>query len=187
MNMTRTLVPLTTPPIGLVVALINGWGTVARAAAEESSLPFPRLAELAAGHGIVPGATLIGVGDEQLVRLADALYPVFAAPDERTRAARLNDVLAGAAPVPQVVATGGRIEAGWAVQDHADRFGAGCALAVRRHLADEGGDHRLGICSAARCADVFADQSAGGRRRFCSVPCQTRTRVAAFRARRRAT
>ncbi|WP_374119541.1 CGNR zinc finger domain-containing protein [Streptomyces sp. RKAG290] len=44
----------------------------------------------------------------------------------------------------------------------------------------------MGTCAGERCVDVYIDQSPGGRRRFCSVTCQNRTRVAAFRSRRAA-
>ncbi|MFI1676368.1 CGNR zinc finger domain-containing protein [Streptomyces sp. NPDC020607] len=43
---------------------------------------------------------------------------------------------------------------------------------------------RIGIRTGGHCADVYVDQSPGGRRRFCSVTCQNRARVAAFRSRR---
>ncbi|MFI7320176.1 CGNR zinc finger domain-containing protein [Streptomyces venezuelae] len=42
---------------------------------------------------------------------------------------------------------------------------------------------RIGTCTGGHCADVYVDQSPGGRRRFCSVTYQNRARVAAFRSR----
>ncbi|WP_425554615.1 CGNR zinc finger domain-containing protein [Kribbella sancticallisti] len=41
----------------------------------------------------------------------------------------------------------------------------------------------MGTCAADGCADVYIDVSARAHRRFCSVTCQNRTRVAAFRRR----
>ncbi|MEQ7009046.1 CGNR zinc finger domain-containing protein [Actinopolymorpha sp. B17G11] len=61
-------------------------------------------------------------------------------------------------------------------------WSAGCAtalaLAVGSHLAG-----RLGVCSADLCDRVYIDSSRNAARRFCSTPCQNRTKAAAFRAR----
>ena len=43
---------------------------------------------------------------------------------------------------------------------------------------------RFGICVAANCDRVFVDTSKNASRRFCSLVCQNRTKVAAFRARK---
>jgi len=43
----------------------------------------------------------------------------------------------------------------------------------------------MGVCSGHRCADAYIDTSPAGRRRFCSVTCQSRARVAAWRRQRR--
>ena len=60
---------------------------------------------------------------------------------------------------------------------------AAAALTLRHQLA--GRDQaRVGVCSGRRCADAYIDASPSGRRRFCSVTCQNRTRVAAWRQRR---
>ncbi|HWT25192.1 MAG TPA: CGNR zinc finger domain-containing protein [Solirubrobacteraceae bacterium] len=53
---------------------------------------------------------------------------------------------------------------------------------MRDQLAEQDSE-RLGTCASARCGDVFVDASPGARRRFCSVTCQSRERVAAFRRR----
>lgn len=61
---------------------------------------------------------------------------------------------------------------------------AGCAtalaLAVGSALAG-----RLGVCQAAQCDRVFVDGSRNSVRAFCSPSCQSRTKAAAFRARRK--
>lgn len=61
-------------------------------------------------------------------------------------------------------------------------WSAGCAtalgFAVGSHLAG-----RLGVCSADLCDRVYIDTSRNAARRFCSTPCQNRTKAAAFRAR----
>ena len=43
---------------------------------------------------------------------------------------------------------------------------------------------RLGVCAAERCDRVYVDTSRNATRRFCSTACQSRTKAAAFRARR---
>ncbi|RYB93382.1 CGNR zinc finger domain-containing protein [Nocardioides oleivorans] len=48
------------------------------------------------------------------------------------------------------------------------------------------GATRLGICSEARCDNVFVDTSPNQSRRYCSDRCSSRANVAAYRARQRA-
>jgi predicted RNA-binding Zn ribbon-like protein len=54
---------------------------------------------------------------------------------------------------------------------------------VRAQLAEHD-PQRLGTCAARGCGDAFVDTSPGAHRRFCSVTCQSRERVAAFRRRK---
>jgi predicted RNA-binding Zn ribbon-like protein len=48
------------------------------------------------------------------------------------------------------------------------------------------GPARLGVCSAARCTNVFVDASPNLSRRYCSDRCSSRANVAAYRARQKA-
>jgi predicted RNA-binding Zn ribbon-like protein len=68
----------------------------------------------------------------------------------------------------------------------ATAWGAGCAtgLAV---VVDGQASGRLGVCRADACDRVYVDVSRNASRRFCSEACLNRTKVAAFRARSRAT
>jgi predicted RNA-binding Zn ribbon-like protein len=68
--------------------------------------------------------------------------------------------------------------------DLAHRFRATTLMNLSELVCDHGID-RIGVCAAAGCDRVYADDSRGGRRRFCSGGCANRTNVAAFRARRR--
>jgi predicted RNA-binding Zn ribbon-like protein len=77
----------------------------------------------------------------------------------------------------------GRLRAGWLVDDPRHAVLAAAAVTLRAQLSGHPGQ-RLGTCTGRRCADVYVDTSPGGRRRFCSIPCQNRARVAAFRSRR---
>ncbi|MBO6636907.1 MAG: CGNR zinc finger domain-containing protein [Roseitalea sp.] len=60
-----------------------------------------------------------------------------------------------------------------------------CAEGLARMIGTQNA-HRLGICTANNCDRVFADTSKNATRRFCSSACQNRTKMAAFRARKRA-
>jgi predicted RNA-binding Zn ribbon-like protein len=68
--------------------------------------------------------------------------------------------------------------------DLAHRFRATTLMNLSELVCDHGID-RIGVCAAPGCDRVYADDSRGGRRRFCSDACANRTNVAAFRARRR--
>ncbi|WP_306213870.1 CGNR zinc finger domain-containing protein [Actinoplanes sp. RD1] len=147
-------------PVAELVALVNDWGTLPR---EVGARAAP--ARLGLGPG--PGP----------VAVADRLHAVFAAPDDAERARLISDMLAETRVRPVAGA------AAWAVDDPASALLASAALALREQLAADPG--RLGVCADDRCADVYVDVSPGGHRRFCSTTCQTRSRVAAFRRRRR--
>ncbi len=64
-----------------------------------------------------------------------------------------------------------------------DARGATCATALAVAIGSRGG-RRLGVCRAERCDRVFVDTSRNASRRFCSANCMSRSKVAAFRARR---
>ena len=49
------------------------------------------------------------------------------------------------------------------------------------------GPHRLGVCAASPCTQVFVDTSPNRSRRYCSERCSSRANVAAYRARQKAT
>ena len=76
----------------------------------------------------------------------------------------------------------------WQVHFHgaSDTYGvgwaAGCATALALAIGSELAG-RLGVCLAPRCDRVYVDTSRNGVRRFCSAPCQSRVKAAAFRSR----
>lgn len=107
--------------------------------------------------------------------------------DDLARAAAVvNDLLVRTGARPQLDF---QRQGGWHVHFHgsddtlAVGWAAGCsaglALALGSDLAG-----RLGVCDADRCDRVYVDTSKNNSRRFCSVSCQNRTKVAAHRARR---
>ena len=78
---------------------------------------------------------------------------------------------------------GDRIRAEWLVPRRRDALLAAAAVALHGQLVEHEPE-RLGTCASTSCGDAFADASPGAHRRFCSVTCQNRERVAAFRRRR---
>ena len=144
-------------PLNLV-ELVNDWGT----------LP------LRVGHRTAPPP-----GNDATV-VADRVHAVFASADPAERAAAVTAMLAEAEVRPEMSVADGRTVAVWRASDAL--LGA-AALALRDHLAQH--PDRLGVCADHQCADVYIDASPAGRKRFCSLTCQNRARVAAFRKRAR--
>lgn len=147
-------------PAGLV-ALVNDWGTRPREVGAREA-PGPSAGEVA---------------------VADRLHAVFAAADDAERARMVSTMLAETSVRPELAQEDGVLVAGWSVPEPGDARLAAAALGLRAHLAAH--PDRVGICADRQCADVYVDASPAGHRRFCSVTCQNRTRVAAFRERRR--
>jgi hypothetical protein len=167
-------------PVPMLVDLVNGWGTVPRAQGGGRE-PAP-ISGLVDDHA-VPDALAALLTDAALERVADALHPVFAttAPDERARL--VTALLATSRVRPALGSAGERVRPTWLVGRDDDAVLAAAAVALRAQLAEHD-PARLGTCVAGGCADVFVDASPGAHRRFCSVTCQNRERVAAFRRRR---
>ncbi len=181
--------------LGTLVDLVNGWGTTPRRAAGEEDWPYPEVDALDI-------AARARVTRRSLISVADALHPVFAATEPALRVRRVDKLLQQTAVRPQLtlaapprgsegLARADRtalqelpVVAGWTVERPGDALLAAAAVALRSHLAEHGPE-RLGTCTGRRCADVYVDSSPTGHRRFCSVTCQNRARVAAFRAKAR--
>jgi len=62
----------------------------------------------------------------------------------------------------------------------------GEALLGLANLVCDLGPHRLGICAASPCTNVYVDTSPNQSRRYCSDRCSSRANVAAYRARQKA-
>jgi predicted RNA-binding Zn ribbon-like protein len=175
---------LPTLPVEVVSRLVNGWGTVPRAEAGESQLPYPSVKDVLADADL-PERLLATLTEDSLCATADLLFPVFAATGSAARVDAGNALLVRAGVRPALQLRNDRIERAWLAGDSSDGgewLLAAAAIALHEQLADHDPD-RLGTCAGDRCADVYVDASPAGRRRFCSVTCQTRARVAAFRRR----
>jgi predicted RNA-binding Zn ribbon-like protein len=107
---------------------------------------------------------------------------VFATADLAERVALVAGLLDQTGVTPALEITGDRPGATWRVSAARDALLAAAALTLRDQLAGHDPD-RVGVCSGRRCADAFIDASPAGQRRFCSVTCQNRARIAAWRHR----
>ncbi len=166
----------------VLIWLVNEWGAIPRAAAGEDQAPYPDtelLAALLAGSGVrsCPPAALT---DRALQQVADRLHRVFAAAELGERVNLVAGLLTETAVTPALDLADGHPDATWRVPDARLALLAAAALTLRHQLATRDPD-RVGVCSGRRCADAFIDASPAGQRRFCSVTCQNRTRVAAWR------
>ncbi len=169
-------------PVPMLVDLVNGWGSVPRA--EGGGRDRPPIATLVDDHA-VPDVLAALLTDAVLERVADTLHPVFAsgAPDERARL--VTALLTTSGVRPALTSAGAAVLPTWLVPREHDAVLAAAGVALRAQLVERDPE-RLGTCAAGGCADVFVDASPGAHRRFCSVTCQNRQRVAAFRRRRAA-
>ncbi len=126
----------------------------------------------------------------ELAVSAAAMREVFEhAAEGRTKQAAkvVNDLLRRTGARPQLdPAPGG----GWQLHFHgsddslAVGWAAGCASGLAVVLGSDLAG-RLGICGAGGCDRVYVDSSRNGAKRFCSTPCQNRTKATAYRARHR--
>lgn len=144
-------------------------------------MPMDELVALVNEHGTLPRELDGRAGDPRDpddAALADELHPIFAVRDQELRARMINDLLRRTAVRPHVSSN---LAEEWTVDDPGQTRRAAAALALRHQLASHGG--RIGVCEDGQCADVYVDLSPAGRRRFCCLTCQNRSRAAAFRRR----
>jgi CGNR zinc finger len=158
-------------PPDLLVWLVNEWGAAPRAAAGEEGRPYPDPAPL----GAADASDLAGV--------AGRLHPIFAAPHLTERVRLLALLLTDTGVRPDLTLADDLPRATWHVDEPRDALLAAAALTLRHQLAQHDPD-RIGVCTGRNCADAYIDASPAGQRRFCSVTCQNRARVAAWRQRR---
>jgi predicted RNA-binding Zn ribbon-like protein len=128
---------------------------------------------------------------EELIQLAAELRSIFelmGAGRADQAAALVNSLLARYQAAPQLARHDGEP---WHLHFHSQAKEAGgaiargatCVIALAVVMGSPG-LARLGVCGSTHCDRVFIDTSKNGSRRFCSATCLSRTKVAAFRARR---
>jgi predicted RNA-binding Zn ribbon-like protein len=166
----------------LAVDLANSFDV---SAGEELLDSVEDLVEFASGHGIDPqGATPRDL--ERLREVRTSLRDALLSGDETAAVAALNDLMAAARPMPQLVAGP---DQNWAFH-YADpgaplahRILAEAAAAALGEIRDHG-MRRFSTCDSSTCEDVFVDQSRNRSRRSCSPDvCGNREAQRAYRAR----
>ncbi|MFD1827809.1 MULTISPECIES: CGNR zinc finger domain-containing protein [Mumia] len=159
-----------------LVTLVNEWGTRPREEAGEGdeAFPDPRTAGLAASEDT-----------DVLVRTADRLHPVFAAPTPRDRVRQLDRLIAETGVTVHLRSDdAGHAHEEWVPARSADAL----LVAALRTLADVvvlRGAQTIGVCGGQECVDAWIDSPRGRPRRYCSTQCAGRARVAAHRRRSR--
>ncbi|MBW8792233.1 MAG: CGNR zinc finger domain-containing protein [Streptomyces sp.] len=113
---------------------------------------------------------------------------IFAAPDPRTAAKWINELVAAAGTTPRLTDHDGHdwhvhyFAPGASVADH---LAADCGMALAFFVV-AGEQERLRRCEAPDCRRAFVDLSRNRSRRYCdSRTCGNRLHVAAYRARRK--
>jgi hypothetical protein len=167
----------------LAVALIN---TAPYERQEDLLTTAGQLRELLLAHD-EPGPVEVDDRDLADARQArDALGAVFSAREHAGQVAALLNDLLDRTVRPRLVE-----HAGVPLHLHVDAAGASWggwlaasgAMALALLIADHGTEV-LGRCQAPGCAHVLLRTGPGPDRRFCDNACASRTRVAAYRARR---
>ncbi len=166
--------------VGAAAALVNA------ATTSDGNDDDASLRGILADHGFFVNAFTSGTA-EALRPWARTLRAFFEAESLDAAVALLNGLLGDVPMHPHLSDHDGRgLHVHYAPPevDLAHRVRATTLMNLSELLCDHGVE-RIGVCAAPACDRVYADDSRGGRRRFCSDTCANRTNVAAFRARRR--
>jgi hypothetical protein len=146
-------------------------GTAAQLAAALVNAPATVTGYQAVVDGYTqPTSRVSGEHAVALAAWADRLRAVFTEPDLDRRVHAINALLGAAASRPFISRHDG-------LAPHLHYAG------VADDVLCEDGPDRFGCCQRAGCGTVFVDTSRNGRRRFCSLRCANRVRVAEHRVR----
>jgi predicted RNA-binding Zn ribbon-like protein len=119
-----------------------------------------------------------------LARRIRAVFAALHSRDVDAAAATLNDLLAAHPAHPHLAKERGV----WRLHHHphdaplVPMWTAICAAGLAEMIGD-GEAQRLGTCERPDCGRVYVDVSKNASRRFCSLTCQNRVKVATFRER----
>ena len=174
---------------GLLVSaeLVN-----ALAANDEPGVPLP------ARQAVAALSRILAIDPPSVVQLSQAHVPAFVALARRIRsvfadlkgrdldaaAGTLNGLLAAYPAHPHLAKERGA----WRLHHHphdaplVPMWTAICAAGLAEMIGD-GEAQRLGTCQREDCGRVYVDVSKNASRRFCSLTCQNRVKVATFRER----
>ncbi|MEW2086213.1 CGNR zinc finger domain-containing protein [Streptomyces sp. NPDC005283] len=168
-----------------VVDLVN---TAPDSEQDDGLTDVAALYDFARNHN-VSGVGGLGPRDLKAVRGVRAQFAeIFAAPDSRSAAELVNELVAAAGTTPQLTDHDGYdwhvhyFAPGASVADH---LAADCGMALA-FIVVAGEQERLRRCEAPDCGRAFVDLSRNRSRRYCdSRTCGNRLHVAAYRARRK--
>jgi predicted RNA-binding Zn ribbon-like protein len=155
-------------------------------------------APLPAREGVAALARILAIDPPSVEQLTQTHVPAFAALARQLRsvfadlksrdvdaaAATLNELLAAHPAHPHLAKERGV----WHLHHHphdaplVPMWTAICAAGLAEMIGD-GEAQRLGTCERVDCGRVFVDVSKNASRRFCSLTCQNRVKVATFRER----
>lgn len=141
---------------------------------------------------------ILAIDPPSVAQLTQSHVPAFVALARRIRsvftdlhnrdldaaAATLNELLAAHPAHPHLAKERGA----WRLHHHphdaplVPMWTAICAAGLAEMVGD-GEAQRLGTCERADCGRVYVDVSKNASRRFCSLTCQNRVKVATFRER----
>jgi len=158
---------------------------------ERAVAPSPR-------EAVAVLARMLAIDPPSVAQLTQAHVPAFVALARRLRsvfadlrnrdvdaaAATLNGLLAAHPAHPHLAKERGV----WRVHHHphdaplVPMWTAICAAGLAEMIGD-GAAQRLGTCERPDCGRVYVDVSKNASRRFCSLTCQNRVKVATFRER----
>lgn len=148
----------------------------------------PSLYAFVSGHNVSDVGELSEHDLAAVRQVRSRFIEVFAAPDSRTAAELINQLVAAAGTTPQLTDHDGYdwhvhyFAPGASVAEH---LAADCGMALAFILV-AGEQERLRRCEAPDCGRAFVDLSRNRSRRYCdSRTCGNRLHVAAYRARRK--
>ncbi|MBA2812561.1 CGNR zinc finger domain-containing protein [Streptomyces sp. KM273126] len=151
-------------------------------------LDIPALGDFVRRHEISDVGVLSDLDLAAVRKVRGRFAEVFAAPDARSAAGVINDLVAAAGTTPRLTDHDGYdwhvhyFAPGASVADH---LAADCGMALAFFVV-AGEQERLRRCEAPDCRRAFVDLSRNRSRRYCdSRTCGNRLHVAAYRARRK--
>jgi predicted RNA-binding Zn ribbon-like protein len=157
-----------------------------------------RAVALPAREALVALSRILAIDPPSVDQLAPSHVPAFVALAKRLRsvfvdlqhrdvdaaAATLNGLLAAYPAHPHLAKERGK----WRLHHHPHdaplvaMWTAICAAGLAEMIGADAAQ-RLGTCERADCGRVYVDVSKNASRRFCSLACQNRVKVATFRER----
>jgi predicted RNA-binding Zn ribbon-like protein len=160
--------------------------------------PTERDVPLPAREAVAALSRILAIDPPSVAQLTQAHVPAFVALARRIRsifadlrgrdtdsaAATLNELLAAHPAHPHLAKERGV----WRLHHHphdaplVPMWTAMCGAALAEMIGD-GEARRLGTCERPGCGRVYVDVSKNASRRFCSLTCQNRVKVATFRER----